>query len=87
MQRIIHIENGITRHPMWRMAEPVNFDLLDKEHLAIVGPNGGGNLLTISLPVPSRWPATTSNTSRSKTTTAGITTVPISCSSGGTPWK
>ena len=49
MQHIIHIENGITRHPMWRMAEPVNFDLLDKEHLAIVGPNGGGKSMLVDI--------------------------------------
>ncbi len=49
MQHIIHIENGITRHPMWRMAEPVNFDLLDKEHLAIVGSNGGGKSMLVDI--------------------------------------
>ena len=49
MQRIIHIENGVTRHPMWRMAEPVNFELLDKEHLAIVGPNGGGKSMLVDI--------------------------------------
>ena len=49
MQHIIHIENGITRHPMWRMAEPVNFELLDKEHLAIVGPNGGGKSMLVDI--------------------------------------
>ena len=42
MQTIIKIENGITRMPEWRMAEPVNFEACEGEHIAIVGPNGGG---------------------------------------------
>lgn len=42
MQRIISIKDGVTRMPSWRMAEPVNFELCDGEHIAIIGPNGGG---------------------------------------------
>lgn len=42
MQKIIRIENGVTRKPSWRMAEPVNFELCDGEHIAIVGDNGAG---------------------------------------------
>ena len=42
IQRIINIKDGICRMPQWRMAEPVNFQLDDNEHIAIVGPNGGG---------------------------------------------
>ena len=42
MQKIISIKNGVTRMPEWRMAEPVNFEACDGEHIAIVGPNGGG---------------------------------------------
>lgn len=49
MQRIISIENGVTRHPLWRMAEPVFFELLDKEHIAIVGPNGGGKTMLVDI--------------------------------------
>lgn len=37
MQTIIKIENGVTRMPEWRMAEPVNFTACDGEHIAIVG--------------------------------------------------
>ncbi|MCH4148073.1 MAG: ATP-binding cassette domain-containing protein [Prevotella sp.] len=44
-QRIIRIENGITRMPEWRMAEPVNFEACEGEQIAIVGPNGGGKSL------------------------------------------
>ena len=42
MQATIRITDGIARMPKWRMAEPVNFEALDGEHIAIVGPNGGG---------------------------------------------
>ena len=42
MQKIISIQNGVPRMPEWRMAEPVCFEALRGEHIAIVGPNGGG---------------------------------------------
>lgn len=42
MQKIISIHNGVPRMPQWRMAEPVCFEALRGEHIAIVGPNGGG---------------------------------------------
>lgn len=42
MQKIIGIKDGVARMPEWRMAEPVNFEALDGEQIAIVGPNGGG---------------------------------------------
>ena len=39
---IIKINEGIARHPLHRMKNPINFSLEAGEHLAIVGPNGGG---------------------------------------------
>ena len=39
---IIKINEGIARHPLHRMKTPINFSLEAGEHLAIVGPNGGG---------------------------------------------
>ena len=39
---IIKIENGITRHPGWRMAEPVNIEILQGEQIAIAGDNAAG---------------------------------------------
>ena len=45
MQVIIKIENGVTRMPEWRLKEPAQFELCDNEHIAIVGPNGGGKSL------------------------------------------
>ena len=38
----IKIENGITRHPDWRMAEPVNMEILPSEQVAIIGDNAAG---------------------------------------------
>ena len=42
MQNIIEIVNGIPRHPLYRMNEPVNLTIAKGEQIAIVGPNGGG---------------------------------------------
>ena len=39
---IIRITEGIARHPLHRMKQPIHFTLEAGEHLAIVGPNGGG---------------------------------------------
>ena len=39
---IIKINEGIARHPLHRMKNLINFSLEAGEHLAIVGPNGGG---------------------------------------------
>lgn len=49
MQKIISIKNGVTRMPEWRMAEPVNFEACDGEHIAIVGPNGGGKTMFVDI--------------------------------------
>ena len=39
---MIRIENGVPRHPMWRMAEPVNLEINRGEQIAIVGDNAAG---------------------------------------------
>ncbi len=49
MQKTISIKNGVTRMPEWRMAEPVDFEALDGEHIAIVGPNGGGKSMFVDM--------------------------------------
>ena len=35
--------------PEWRMTEPVDFELNDDEHIAIVGPNASGKSLTVDI--------------------------------------
>ena len=42
MQATIRISHGVARMPKWRMAQPVDIELLSQEHLAIVGRNGAG---------------------------------------------
>ncbi len=42
MQTTIKIEKGVARMPKWRLSQPVDFEALDGEHIAIVGPNGSG---------------------------------------------
>ncbi len=42
MKKIIKIRNGVTRNPMWRMAEPLDMEILEGEQIAIVGENGSG---------------------------------------------
>ena len=49
MQKIINIKEGVTRMPEWRMAKPVNFQAEDGEHIAIVGPNGGGKSMFVDI--------------------------------------
>ena len=55
MQNIIAIENGVVRHPLYRMKKPINMTLAEGEHIAIVGANGSGkttlfNGITAELP-------------------------------------
>lgn len=49
MQKIIEICNGVTRHPLYRMKEPVNLTIGKGEQVAIVGPNGGGKSMLVDI--------------------------------------
>ncbi|MBO4827430.1 MAG: ATP-binding cassette domain-containing protein [Prevotella sp.] len=49
MKPVIRIHDGITRKEEWRMAEPVDFCLMNNEQLAIVGPNGGGKTMLVDI--------------------------------------
>lgn len=46
---IISVHNGVTRMPEWRMAQPVDFELNDNEHIAIVGPNASGKSMLVDI--------------------------------------
>lgn len=49
MQKTIEIINGIARHPLYRMKNPINLELLSGEQVAIVGPNGGGKSMLVDI--------------------------------------
>ena len=55
MQQIIHIKDGVPRHPLYRMKHPVNLTINKDEQIAIVGPNGAGKSLLIDI-IIGRWP-------------------------------
>ena len=42
MKELIRIDNGVTRHPSWRMAEPLNMVVNAGEQIAIAGDNAAG---------------------------------------------
>ena len=42
MKKVIEVQNGVTRHPLWRMAEPVCLEIMEGEQIAIAGENGAG---------------------------------------------
>lgn len=46
---IISVHNGVTRMPAWRMAKPVDFELDNNEHIAIVGPNASGKSMLVDI--------------------------------------
>ena len=49
MQKIISIKDGKVRHPDYRFDEPINLEFNDGEHIAIVGPNGGGKSMLVDV--------------------------------------
>lgn len=55
MQGIIKIEGGISRMPQCRLATPVDFELCQDEHIAIVGRNASGKTMLVDMLV-GRYP-------------------------------
>ena len=49
MQKIIEIKGGVARHPLYRFRQPVDFEVCRGEHIAIVGPNGGGKSMLVDI--------------------------------------
>ena len=49
MKYVIDIHEAVARNPIYRMAEPVDFQLMEDEQLAIVGDNGAGKSMLIDL--------------------------------------
>lgn len=47
IQNTISIAGGVARNPLIRLAQPVTVALSAGEHIAIVGPNGGGKSLLV----------------------------------------
>ena len=48
-RKVIEIVNGVTRHPMYRLSEPIRFELCEGEQMAIIGPNGSGKTLLVNV--------------------------------------
>lgn len=55
MQKIIEIVNGVTRHPDFRMAEPVNLVINEGEQIAIVGENAAGKSRLVDI-ITTKYP-------------------------------
>lgn len=46
-QNRFSMAGGVARNPLVRLAQPINAELAAEEHIAIVGPNGGGKSLFV----------------------------------------
>ncbi len=49
MRRTISIEKGVARHPLYRLRQPVDFEILEGEQIAIIGDNGSGKSMLVDM--------------------------------------
>ncbi|MBR3092999.1 MAG: ATP-binding cassette domain-containing protein [Bacteroidaceae bacterium] len=49
MQKTIEIRNGVVRHPLYRFKTPINLEICQGEHIAIVGGNGSGKSMLVDV--------------------------------------
>lgn len=49
MKKTIELKDALGRMPQTRMKQPVNFELCEGEHIAVMGPNGGGKSCLVDL--------------------------------------
>ncbi|MCR4920717.1 MAG: ATP-binding cassette domain-containing protein [Bacteroidaceae bacterium] len=42
MHKLVRIQDGVPRHPDWRMSAPINLEICEGEQVAIVGANAAG---------------------------------------------
>ena len=49
-QYTFSIAGGVARNPLVRLAQPVTAQIAAGEHIAIVGPNGGGIRFWVNIP-------------------------------------
>ena len=60
MKTIISIVNGVTRHPAYRLNQPLTLQINEGEHIAVVGPNGGGKSMLVDM-LTGRFPLLLNN--------------------------
>ena len=52
IQNTFNIAGGVARNPLVRLAAPITTTISAGEHIAIVGPNGGGKSLFVDTLMP-----------------------------------